>query len=260
VTEASEVSRVWGAVVRRWPVVLIAVLIGAVAFGVWGSTRAPELRYTASAKLRVADTGVPNMPTLDTVTSYANSARLKAAVVASTGLDPQGVSVAAAQDPKDKRGIVISASAPKPDTAAKWADAAAEQTRVTALGMLAAPIGLERARARRLEARVAQLEAEIPAMRAAAAKSKDAQAQSNYLVAAQTLEDSLAAAQEDLDVSHYALQGYLAWVAVTPAAAASKQSAQGVVLSDVLRGGLVGLFVGVLIAAVLENRRSGSRA
>ncbi len=41
---------------------------------------------------------------------------------------------------------------------------------------------------------------------------------------------------------------------------ASKQTAEGVVLSDVLRGALVGLFVGVLIAAFLENRRSSSRA
>jgi hypothetical protein len=258
VSEASEVSRVWGAVTRRWPVVLVCVLVGAAAFAFWGVSRAPETGYTATARVRVADTGVPNMPTMDSVTAYAGSSRMKAAVVASAGLEAKGVTVNAAQDSKDKRSVVITAKAAESDTAIDWANAAAEQTRANSLEMIAAPIGLEEARIGRLEARTEQLRKEIAVTRALALKATDPQVQSNYVVSAQTLEDSLNTALDDLDQARFALQGYKSWVAITPALAASKTSAQGVVLSDLLRGGLVGLFVGVLIAALLENRKSGA--
>ena len=255
-TEASEVSRVWGAVLRRWPIVLIAALIGAAGFALWSSVRAPEVGYTSSAKIRVADTSVPNMPTIDTVISYANSAKIKAAVEASSGLEATGVSVSAAADPKDKRGIVIKTRAPKADAAEAWADAAAEQARANALEMLGSVIGLEEARSSRLKARAEALKQEVASTKALAAKTKDAQAQADYVISAQTLEDTLAGVLESVDVSRFTLQGYRAWVSVTPASSASKVSSEGVVLSDVLRGGLVGLFIGVLIAALLENRRS----
>jgi hypothetical protein len=241
-------------------VVLICVLVGAGLFAAWGVSRASDVGYAAVAKIRVADTSVPNMPTLDTVTAFANSAKLKAAVEASAGLDPRGVRVTGAQDPKDKRGILITAVAPTAEDAAKWADAAAEQTRANALEMLAAPTGLEESRGKRFEARAAALEKEIAAMRTAALRVKDPQVQADYLVSAQTLEEQLATVLDSLDVSRYALEGYRSWIMVTPASNASKQSSQGVVLSDVLRGALVGLFVGVVIAALLENRRSNSRA
>ncbi len=259
-TEVSEVSRVWGAIVRRWPVVLICALVGAGLFALWGVSRAPEVGYTAVAKIRVADTSIPNMPTLDTVTAFANSAKLKAAVEASAGLDPTGVTVTGAQDPKDKRGVLVTAVAPKAEDAVKWADAAAEQTRANALEMLAAPIGLEVSRGTRFEARAAVLEREIAGMRVAALKVKDPQVRANYIISAQNLEEQLAGVLDDLDVSRYTLQGYRSWIMVTPASNASKQSSQGVVLSDVLRGALVGLFIGVVIAALLENRRSTSHA
>lgn len=258
-TEASEVSRAWGAVLRRWPVVVVAVLVGAGAFALWGSVRAPEAGYSATAKVRVAESDLPNTPTLDTVTVYANSARMKAAVVASTGLDPRGVTVSAAQDPKDKRGVLVTARAPESKLAVRWATAAAEQTRADALDMLSANIGLEQARQTRLEARAADLRRETARTKALAAKAQDPQVQATYLVAAQTLEESLATTLESLDAARFAEESYRSWVAVTPAVTAAKESAQGVVVSDALRGGLVGLFVGILIAALLESRKPGTR-
>ncbi len=77
--------------------------------------------------------------------------------------------------------MVITAKAPTEEAAVKWADAAAEQARAQALGMLAAPIGLEEAKITRLEARTASLEKEIGRVRALSAKVTDPQVQATYL-------------------------------------------------------------------------------
>lgn len=253
-SEVSEISRMSGAVVRRWPIVVVAVVVGALLMAGWGATRKADTSYSSSSKVRIGTSNLPNMPTIDILINYAGSPAALAALESSAGVDTKGVKLAPAADPKVKTGIVITAKAPDEDRAFKAAQAAGELVRAYGLAQLAPAIKLEEARTARLEARADELMAEISRTRTLSERAADPAVSADYLVAAQNLENMYAATTEALDVSRFAREGYLSYVTAEPASAPKRVSGGGVLLSDVLRGGLIGLFIGALIAALLERR------
>lgn len=247
------------ALVRRWPVVVGAVIAGALIAGAFALTDPVEPTWEASTTLRYTPpSGVGGAPTADTFVAMATSPSLQRSVAESLGVDPSEIigSVEAAISPRDRTMIVIRVEAPSSENAVERADAMADAAITESLEPVRRHTeyweGVRLSEAeRKLDAALERSEELRRQMGQVPSESVELRVLENELYANELrIMDTRAAIEYD----RFLLEGMYAAITVVEDTAVQPKRTLVYDLTGVVRGALVGAFAGALVAAVLAKR------
>jgi hypothetical protein len=257
--ERSESGAFLTMLASAWPTILAGVVAGMIVLGVFALVTAPEFGYTATIRIRyVAPTGVTGAPTADTYVALALSNDAQESAATSVGTDPQKMSeqVQAAIDPRDRNMIVIRTSDPSEDVAVAKSLAVADAAKSKAMEPVQTYIDywLEKIASRASQVELAQqrvdrirLQLENPDLTLGERRALEELEFTNTL----RRNDS----QQDIDDTHFLLRRSQATLSQLEDPSVTKNSSAPYYLSNVLRGGLIGLFAGIVVAAIAARRK-----
>lgn len=248
----------------QWPIVLAAVLVGALVGGVWAYMSAPDPGFVAKQRLRVAVgiQGIPNIPTVDSVIAAASLPDVRESAAASLGIAPARLgAVSAAVDGKNTSVVVVSAQRPERDTATRVARAMSEAVRERVLTQIDPNIEYQRLTLAQQKARIAVLTPRLADLKKQLESGSLAPGDRASLESAFTnLQDSLFTAQDRADLASLQLQQSEHYVFPDGDVLVTPGSTGGYLLSSVLRGALIGLLAGLAVGWLrFRSRRTGAR-
>lgn len=248
----------------RWPVIVAAAVVGALVGAGIGWITQPEPGVTATTTVRyIAPAGVPGAPTADTLVAMALDSSVQATAAAELGIDASEFTdaVDAAISPRDGSLVIIKVTNANQDQAMAMVDALAESARIEALRPAERYAELYRSRIERGRVNVAEIETRIDRMeQQLAAGGLDTQARL-------TLENTLfserlrlSATVEAIESNQFTLDTQQATAEQLGQTTVAPASRNVHVISGSLRGGAIGLFIGVLVAGILARRSPSDAA
>lgn len=237
---------------EQWPVVLTAVLAGALAAGAWAYLRAPDPGFVATQRVRVATgvVGVPSVPTVDSVISAVSSADVRASVAETLGISASALgAVTAAIDGKNTSVVVVSARRASSEEAQRVVRAVAVAARERVLQLVdpnltyqRTTLEAQRRRIPELRSRLADLERQVADPKIGALeRAVLQQSVTDVLTQAYTAEDRA-------DTAELAVRQTERYAFIDGEARVARGARTGYLVSSVLRGLLLGLLAGVAIA------------
>ncbi len=249
------------ALLKRWPIIVAAVVAGTLVGGVITFTDRAEPTWEGSVTFRyIPPAAVTAAPTADTFVALALSPSLQQSVAESLGVDPVEIvdSVDAAISPRDRTMVIIRVEAPSPEAAAERVqavfDAAVEEALMPVHRHIEYWQDIRLAEAeRKLEAAIerdAQLRQQIEEL------PDDALDRRAYEDALFTNEIRIIDIRASINHDEFLLEGMEATVSIIEDAAVVPKRTLVYDLTGILRGALVGAFAGALVAAVAARRES----
>lgn len=232
----------WINVARRqwWVVAIVAVVAAGVAFGIGSSE---TISYQAKATINVDTVTIASnarIPKPDAVMSLAKGPRVAEKAAAAVGEDAatvkSGLNAFTSGNPQDK--VVVTFTGPDSDAAKAIADAAAREV-VVAEGELAKP------EFDRLEALIVSAKRAIAALEEAERHSEPGQTSAGSMW---SIDRAMQIDQSALDFMKTAYT-YSGEPSVSRTAVGSSAA------KNIAAGGLLGLFLGVVLAGVRERMR-----
>ncbi|MDP2182854.1 MAG: hypothetical protein Q8K99_09860 [Actinomycetota bacterium] len=229
----------WIEIIRRhwWVVAVVAVVAAGVAFAVGSSE---TITYQAKATVRVDNVSIASyarLPKPDEVMSLAKTAELAEKVAAVVGEDAatvkSGLNAFTSGNPQDK--VVVTFTGPEQDTAKEIVDAAATE-------VVAAENELARPEYERLQALIDSSEEAIVQL------EKHSLPGQTSAASAWNIERAMQTDQAALDFMKTAYT-YPGEPSVSKTAVGSSAA------KNVAAGGLLGLFIGVVLAGLRERMR-----
>lgn len=248
----------------RWPVIVAALVVGALLGAGLGWSTQPEAGVTASLTVRyVAPTGVPAAPTSDTFVAMALNPSVQATAAAEAGVDAADFAgaVDAAVNSRDRNLVIIEVTNTDEAVAIDMAEALAEAARVEVLRPAEAYAKLYRSRVER--------GLEIAGAIEARAESLRAQLSSDGLTAAErySLENTLfneelrlTSTQEAVESNRFTLGTFTTTADQLGETTTSPATGVEYVLSGSLRGAAIGLFIGIVVAGMVARRAKNDAA
>lgn len=251
----SEISVLLDGAARFWPVVVAAMLVGAVAMGAYAFATLPEPGFEGVASVRVMNlTGNASAPTADTVAAAAVGASVREAALGALGAAADGAgAVTSAVEVKDRAVVNIYAVHQDRDAALDFAAAVRSAATSMAMEPLSSWEEADRARLDAYTAELARIDGELVKVDAALAARPD---DLTILSAANSLRSqrfSLSVTVSDLRLR---LLTYSRSVSEFGEPSVKAISYAGDVAVAGAQGALAGLVVGLAVAVVSSNRRN----
>lgn len=239
----------------RWLVVVAAALVGVALGAAYGYFTAPEPGYVATARVRAIAGSVPGVPTADTVIALAMTPGIQRSAAESAGLDPKvfAGSVEAAADPRDKTIALVQVTAAEREEAVEAAGALADAAMSEGLRPVWSFLDMQKTKVDALKselelttARIETLEGNLEAFSGVERLSVQESLQNNRI---QRYELSQRIALEE-----YNLVRATETLVPLDAPEVTRATALPYIASNSLRGLLLGLVAGVLVAALGGKR------
>lgn len=253
--ERNEFMDVIRGIVARWYVVLAVGLIAALAAVAYARMTAPAPTFTAVERFRVqppSSLQVP--PTPDTLVFIATSSATKASAAASLGIDAGKLSVSAVVDPKDTQVVDISTTGKTREEAKRRVEVVGAAAKAGVDALVAPYAEFHKAQIQDTTARLAEVE-KVQKQAQDELDGADPARRAMLLGTIASLE-SQAADLADRRLSSISGQGtYAQLVAPMGGADVSGTSRKGRMLSQGLRGLLIGLFLGALAVGFASRPR-----
>ena len=261
-TENNGIGALIDRVTAKWPVILAGIAAGILLAAILAFATAPEPSYTASSKIRyIAPQGVTGAPTADTFVALALSRSVQESAAASAGVDPAQISESAlaAIDSRDKSIIVIRATGPDEETAVRAVNALAEAAKDKTMEPVVSHMlwwqGKIAAKTQQLEVideRIDRINAQLEGdeLTTSERRALEELAFVNTIRRAET--------QQELDDTTFLLGRSATTLTTLEEPETVANSSLPHYLSNLLRGALIGLFAGLLVAALVTRRESAS--
>jgi capsular polysaccharide biosynthesis protein len=249
-------------ITSKWPVVLAGVAAGILLAAIVAFAAAPEPGYTASTKIRyIAPQGVTGAPTADTFVALALSRTVQESAAASAGVDPAQISetALAAIDSRDKSIIVVRATGPDAETAVRIVNALAEAAKEKTMEPVRNhevwwqdKIAAKTEQLEVIDSRIDRINAQLESdeLTTSERRALEELAFINTIRRAET--------QQDLDDTTFLLGRSATTLTTLEEPETVANSSLPRYLSSLLRGALIGLFAGLLVAALVTRRESAS--
>lgn len=248
-------------VTRGWPIIVIAALAGAVAAPLTTGGATGE-QFVASQRVTIAGVaaGPQNPPGPDDLVAAATLANVRRSAAASLGVDASALAgtVAAKNDPGDRRSVIFTARATSEADARKRAEAMARAAVSYILERYDVYIAVQQDTISRMSERADLLEARERELleRARAARGAERAAFEQALIANRgqlfNALDAVANARNAIEQVRRSM--------VLGESTVVRSSTGGVALSAILQGALLGAVIGAALAAIRERYRAGARA
>jgi hypothetical protein len=247
----------------QWPIVLVAVLVGALVGGAWAYMSAPDPGFVAKQRLRVAVgiTGVPNIPTVDSVIAAVALPDVRESAAASLGIAPAKLgAVSAAVDGKNTSVVVISAQRTQKAEADRVVRAVSAAVRERVLGQIDPNLDYQRLTLEQQKRRIALIGPRLAELnRQLKAGSLTVADRAGLESAVTNLQDAFFTAQDRADLAELQLTQAQRYVYLDGTAIVAPGSSGGYLFSSVLRGALIGLLAGLAIGWLrFRSRRRGA--
>jgi len=262
-SKAQENGSFVSALVRRWPIVVGAVVAGALVAGAFALTDRAEPTWEGSTTFRYTPpSGVAGAPTPDTFVAMAASPSLQRSVAESLGVDPAEIigNVEAAISPRDRTMVVIRVEATSAEEAVERTDAVADAAIAEALE----PVNRhteywEDVRLAEAEQKLAIAQERSEELRRQIAEIGQGGSElRGFESELHTNELRIADYRAAIEHDRFLLEGMYAAVTVVEDTAVQPRRTLVYDLTGIVRGALVGAFAGALVAAVAARRETSA--
>jgi len=243
----------------QWPIVLVAVLVGALIGGAWAYLRAPDPGFVGKQRIRVAVglVGIPNVPTVDSVIAAVSLPDVRESAAASLGVSvAQLGAVTAAIDGKNTSVVVVSSRRPDKEMADRVARAVSEAARARVLAQVDPNIEYQKVTLVEQKARIEILNERLKQVSdQLAAPSLSPAERASFEQALTNIQAQIFTARDKSDLAELQLRQAERYAYLDGDVSVAPGSTGGYVLSGVLRGALVGLLAGLAVAWVRFRSR-----
>ncbi len=247
----------------QWPIVLVAVLVGALVGGARAYVSAPDPGFVARQRLRVAVgiQGIPNIPTVDSVIAAVSLPDVRESAAASLGIAPSQLgAVSAAVDGKNTSVVVVSAQRADRADAERAVGAVSSAARERVLGQIDPNIAYQRLTLAQQETRIAKLEPRLVELqKQAESPGLTPSDRASFASAITNLQEEIFTAQDRAELARLQLGQSERYVYLDGNVVVAPGSSGGYLLSSILRGALIGLLAGLAVGW-LRFRSRGSVA
>lgn len=249
----SEISVLLDGVARFWPIVAVAMLVGAVAMGAYALATLPEPGFEGVASVRVMNlTGNAAAPTADTLAAAAVHPSVRETALDALGAEADGAgAVTSAVEVKDRAVVNIYAVHRDRDAALDFAVAARSAATSMALEPLSSWEEADQARIDAYTAELARIDGELIRIDAAIAAQPDDVALLGTANSLRSQRFSLSVTVSDLRLR---LLTYSRSVSEFGEPSVKATSQTGDVAVAAAQGALAGLVVGLAVAVVSLSR------
>jgi capsular polysaccharide biosynthesis protein len=260
-TEAGEPMKIVAAVRRQWVIVLVAGLIGLVAAGLLArSETVDSSKATQQVTVVALPGGIPGLSKAEVFVTAATSPTVLRAAEEKLDL-PRGTltgTVSTKLVTADKGNVSITVTAPSRAEAVRRVKAVSEQAVEYALAPFERYLDVQSASIKFNEKRAKELKADIARLEVAAASAPPAERSGYYLAIVEAKKQRADAMELALQARQDA-EAIAASVYVEPEPRVSSSSLGGFQIATMIRGFLLGIVAGVIVALLREWLR-GRRA
>ncbi|MDI6901939.1 MAG: hypothetical protein QMC79_09645 [Anaerosomatales bacterium] len=260
---AKSLTGTLGDIVRFWPVVALVAVLGAVVGGGFGWATRPTDQLVATTTVRyVAPTNAPGVPTADTIVAMALAPSVQASAAETLGLESDALAGAqAAVSARDRTLIEIRVPGNDEDLIVKKAEALARAAADEAMEPYQIDVAYWEARAEADREIVAVLEQNVARIEAVLERDDldvATRLEHEQLLAAERR--NLLAAEQTLAGDLYQAANYAEATAVFGDTLVTESAGITYAATGVLRGSVIGLFFGALLAGYLGRRADATPA
>jgi len=254
---AKSLTGTLGDIVRFWPVVALVAVLGAVVGGGFGWATRPTDQLVATTTVRyVAPTNAPGVPTADTIVAMALAPSVQAAAAETLGLESDALAGAqAAVSPRDRTLIEIRVPGNDEQLIVEKAEALARAAAEKAMEPYQLDVEDWKTRAETDRAIVATIEENIARIEAVLARDDldvATRLENEQLLASERR--NLLAAKQTLAGDLYQATNYSEAATTFGETLVAEAAGITYAATGVLRGSVIGLFFGALLAGYLGRR------
>ena len=250
-------------VADRWQIIAVGIVAGVAIALLYSFVTAPEPGFSATARVRyIAPQGVIGAPTADTFVAMALSEGVQESAAESLSVNPAVLvgSVEAAIDSRDRNMVVVRVNTPGEDESEEMVLAVVDASIAKALEPVnqyvdywTEKIEAKRAQLALIEARLDHIESQLETSTLTNPERR-------------TLEELAflsgirrADASQEIRDNEFLLGRSATTLALLEDPAIEPRTAIPYHLSNILRGALLGLFAGIIVAAIASRRKEPTR-
>lgn len=239
--------------VRYWPVVVVAVIVGAVASAAYARSTVSAAEYVGIADIRIANTTAsPLAPNADVVAAAVVAPSTRESVLADLGADAEGAGeISSAVDAKDKAVVRISAQHEDPEAAKRYAAAVRSVATSTSLTLMSLETDVLRGKIDAYGSELGRVNAALEEARERRQRVEETAIMS-LVSQLESQRFSIMQAIRDTEWSLTRLEGTILEYGEP---AVEKKSASRSLLVAGAQGGLIGLLAGLGVVLVADRLR-----